>query len=141
MDKKNLKKVMMALIMGLVFSAAIVGCSKSSTENPTPDPGTNFPLTNLALTVTSTKDDAGSQEYRFDYDVKNTSATDYVNSASSEEIYGRFTITATDGTSYEETDVVNDLKAGKSYVHYKIIKYGAGKTIDESKNKVELHYE
>ena len=139
--KDQLRKGLLSFLMVFTIVFCLFGCSKGD-FGPTTNPGAKRPLTDFKVTITRTQNDPGttSSSYRFDYEIKNVSTADYIANDAPDEIGLRFSITTTDGTSYEYESLLSDLKAGKSYVSFVTINYAAGKTINVSKNKSELYY-
>jgi hypothetical protein len=120
-----------------------LGACKKNNDDDIPA-GKKYPLENLQAKLTNQTLSSGSNENSVIvyYEIKNVSGVDYVRLAYDYNYHIRLkiTLTATDGTKYEETPLVEDLASGKTHPDSWDINYSLGKTIDLTKTKLEFIY-
>ena len=109
------------------FALLISGCSSDPVAGATPD--TEECLAD-AMQLTETELTLAAGQVILDFDVKNTSSTDYDVEAGSNPIELAFTVTTTDGTKYESQAPLTASKigAGANSTALAGARFGAGKT-------------
>lgn len=110
-----------------VLALLISGCTSDPVSGATPD--TKECLAD-AIQLTETELTLAANSVILDFDVKNTSSTDYDIEAGSNPVELAFTVTTTDGTKYESQAPLTASKigAGANSTAIAQAKFGAGKT-------------
>lgn len=128
----------MAVIILSVGIISFLSCKKDRDNEPGQD---KFPLTNLTVNITSKMNYPNSNSVIVAYEVKNVSASDYsLEKYVLNPVKVRASIVSTDGTTYEATLFVSNVKAGTAVAMEQVVAYAAGKTVDLTKTKAELTY-
>jgi hypothetical protein len=135
--KTIFKKSVIAVIVLSLSVLSLSSCKKKEGERGSD----KFPLTNLTVAITSNVIYPSSNNVIVSYDIKNISGADYtIQKYQLNPIKVRVVIGTTDGTSYQANLFISDVQAGKTVAMEQAVGYGAGKTVDLTKTKVELIY-
>lgn len=102
-------------------------CSKDS-NGPS---GSDFSPSDFELTITNTEIDNNAHQVEVDYTVKNVSNRNYTFSSES-NMHVKFTVKATDGTTFMDTNIISECDAGTTDIGSDHIAFTPGKTIDMS---------
>lgn len=125
----------------MILSLSVLSLSSCKKDNDGDTPSDRFPLSNLTLTITSNVIYPNSNSVMVGYDVKNVSGANYtIQRYQLNPVKVKVTIGTTDGTTYQSSNFISDVEAGRSVAMEHAVSYGSGKTADLTKTKVELVY-
>ncbi|MBB6235843.1 hypothetical protein HDC90_000443 [Pedobacter sp. AK013] len=135
--KKMFKTQLTSVFTFLFVVALLASCKK---KDDTPSDG-KFPLTNFNAKITKQENVPSQSAVLIDFDIKNTSGTDYVvQKYALNPVKLKLTVIANDGSAYNLNSYVADVQAGNTFSAKLAVDYSVGKTIDLTKSKIELLY-